>query len=231
MADLLLQELNIELANSQDEPLDDANLIRNVEVSTAWTNFVANDMFEEYLMRHATLELETMVEGGDNGLQKLGRTYLTWTIEMDIALLEVLVQHDNNGDHAQNGWKSHVYVPVITNVREKCNVTITKESIISRCKTFEKHYEAISKMFSQSGFGWDWVNNKLSIDSEDVWTKYVAANNKIAFYKNKVIKNWDAITNLKDHANGEGVITGGETIVEPTAGPTEESPAKKTANA
>ncbi|KAI4996079.1 hypothetical protein ZWY2020_041177 [Hordeum vulgare] len=150
----------------------------------------------------------TMVEGGDNGLQKLGRTYLTWTIEMDIALLEVLVQHDNNGDHAQNGWKSHVYVPVITN-----------------------HYEAISKMFSQSGFGWDWVNNKLSIDSEDVWTKYVAANNKITFYKNKVIKNWDAITNLKDHANGEGVITGGETIVEPTAGPTEESPAKKTANA
>ncbi|KAE8797426.1 hypothetical protein D1007_27400 [Hordeum vulgare] len=75
-------------------------------------------------------------------------------------------------------------------------------------------------------FGWDWVNSKLSIDSENVWTRYVAANNKITFYKNKVIKNWDAITTIysKDHANDKGAITGAKTVVEPTARPTEESP-------
>jgi hypothetical protein len=28
------------------------------------------------------------------------RTYLTWTDDMDTALLEVLVEHHNNGDHA-----------------------------------------------------------------------------------------------------------------------------------
>ncbi|VAH53021.1 unnamed protein product [Triticum turgidum subsp. durum] len=145
---------------------------------------------------------------------------------MDIPLLEVLVEHHNNGDHAQNGWKSHVYSAIIGNVHEKCNVTITKENINSRCKTFEKHYEAISKMLSKSGFGWDWVNNKLSIDSEDVWTKYVAANKKIAFYKNKVIKNWYAITTIysKDHANGEGVVTCVESLVPLVAGATEDSP-------
>ncbi|XBI62524.1 hypothetical protein VPH35_043122 [Triticum aestivum] len=134
---------------------------------------------------------------------------------MDIALVEVLVEHHNNGDHAQNGWKSH-----------RCNVTITKENISSRCKTFEKHYEAISKMLSQSGFGWDWIHNKLSIDSEDVWIKYVAANKKVPFYKNKVIKNWDAITTVysKDHADGEGAVTGVETVVEPTMKPNEASP-------
>ena len=31
------------------------------------------------------------------------RVYLTWTNEMDSALLAVLVEHHNNGDHAQNG--------------------------------------------------------------------------------------------------------------------------------
>uniref|UniRef100_A0A8R7NXJ7 Myb/SANT-like domain-containing protein n=1 Tax=Triticum urartu TaxID=4572 RepID=A0A8R7NXJ7_TRIUA len=78
----------------------------------------------------------------------------------------------------------------------------------------------------QSGFGWDWINNKLSIDSEDVWIKYVAANQKVGFYKNKVIKNWDAITTIysKDHANGEGAVTGAETVVEPTMEPNEASP-------
>ena len=105
---------------------------------------------------------------------KAKRVYLTWTDEMDTALLAVLVEHYNNGDRSQNGWKPHVYNAAIKNVREQCNVDIIKENISSRCKTFDKHYEVISKILSQSGFGWDWENNKLSIDSEDVWSRYVA---------------------------------------------------------
>uniref|UniRef100_A0ACD6AJQ7 Uncharacterized protein n=1 Tax=Avena sativa TaxID=4498 RepID=A0ACD6AJQ7_AVESA len=38
------------------------------------------------------------------------RSYLTWSSEMDMALLSVLDEHHNNGDHAQNGWKPHVYI-------------------------------------------------------------------------------------------------------------------------
>jgi hypothetical protein len=37
--------------------------------------------------------------------KKFSRTYLAWTPEMDEALLSMLVEHHNNGDHAQNGWK------------------------------------------------------------------------------------------------------------------------------
>ena len=105
---------------------------------------------------------------------KAKRVYLTWTDEMDTALLAVLVEHYNNGDRSQNGWKPHVYNAAIKNVHDKCNMNITKENISSRWKTFDKHYEVISKILSQSGFGWDWENNKLSIDSEDVWSRYVA---------------------------------------------------------
>nr|CAB3495253.1 unnamed protein product [Digitaria exilis] len=60
------------------------------------------------------------------------RVYLTWTDEMDAALLAVLVEHHNNGDHAQNGWKPHIYNAAIRNVREKCGVEITKDNISSR---------------------------------------------------------------------------------------------------
>ena len=65
---------------------------------------------------------------------KAKRVYLTWTDEMDAALLAVLVEHHNNGDHSQNGWKPHVYSAAIKNVRDKCNMDITKENISSRCK-------------------------------------------------------------------------------------------------
>jgi hypothetical protein len=101
------------------------------------------------------------------------RVYITWTSDMDSALLAVLVEHHNNGDHAQNGWKPHVYNAAIKHVFEKCSVIITKDNIPSRCKTFDKNFEIISKILSQSGFGWEWENNNLQIDSEEVWNKYV----------------------------------------------------------
>ncbi|CAM0946196.1 unnamed protein product [Alopecurus aequalis] len=131
---------------------------------------------------------------------------------MDRALLDVLVEHHNNGDHAQNGWKSHVYRHAIKNIREKCAVEVTKEKITTRCKTFDKHYDIVSKILSQSGFGWDWEKNVLLMDSDEVWDRYVEANEKAAIYKNKVIHNWNEICTIysKDHATGEGARTGAE---------------------
>ena len=111
----------------------------------------------------------SMAEGTGTGK----RTYVTWDDEMDDALLEVLVEHHNKGDHAQNGWKPHVYMHAIRNVKDKCNKDITKDNISGRMRTLDHHYEVVSKILSQSGFGWDWTNNRLSMDSDDVWDKYV----------------------------------------------------------
>ena len=110
-----------------------------------------------------------MAEGTGTGK----RTYVTWDDEMDAALLEVLVHRHNMGDHSQNGWKAHVYSASIKNVKEKCNKDIAKNNILGRLRTFDNQFEIINKILSQSGFGWDGVNNKLSIDSDDVWTEYL----------------------------------------------------------
>lgn len=101
------------------------------------------------------------------------RSYLTWSSEMDTALLSVLVEHHNNGDHAQNGWKPHVYHACIKHVKEKCNIDITKDNIVGRIKTFDKQYEIITKMLAQSGFGWDWEKNMVMVESDEVWDRYV----------------------------------------------------------
>lgn len=61
MDDLLLQEVDAELAAMPNEPVDDANLIRSVQVTTEWNTFreqLANDMFAEYLLRHGELQME-----------------------------------------------------------------------------------------------------------------------------------------------------------------------------
>ncbi|KAG8095943.1 hypothetical protein GUJ93_ZPchr0013g34313 [Zizania palustris] len=92
---------------------------------------------------------------------------------MDEALLTTFVEFYNKGDHAQNGCKPHVYTTAVKNVRDKCGVDITKDNIISRRKTFDKHYSIISKMLATSGFGWDWTRNKISVDSDVVWDDYI----------------------------------------------------------
>ena len=101
--------------------------------------------------------------------RKKGRCYIYWADQMDKALLDVFVEHYNKGDRAQNGWKPHVYTAAVKNVRETCELEITKENIISRSKTFDKYYTIVNNMLLQSGFGWDWENNKIMVDSDDIW--------------------------------------------------------------
>ena len=59
--DLLLQEVDAELAAMAPEPVDVAALIRSVQTCDAWTNFrldFADEMFADCLMAHAELALE-----------------------------------------------------------------------------------------------------------------------------------------------------------------------------
>ncbi|XBI09241.1 hypothetical protein VPH35_136840 [Triticum aestivum] len=74
-------------------------------------------------------------------------------------------------------------------------------------------------MLSTSGFGWDWIHNKLMVDSEDVWSNYVKANKDAACYRHNVTKFWDSISLVfsKDHATGIGARTAAESVAEMAA--------------
>nr|XP_034579186.1 uncharacterized protein LOC117842782 [Setaria viridis] len=134
-----------------------------------------------------------------------GRGYISWNDDMDKALLDTFVEYYNKGDRCQNGWKSHVYTAAIKNVREKYNMDITKDNIMSRNKTFDKHYTIINGMLESSGFGWDWNKNKISVDSDSVWEAYVTKNKEATGYRHKTVLYWDSISLVfgKDHATGE----------------------------
>jgi hypothetical protein len=52
-----------------------------------------------------------------------------------------------------------VYNADVKNMREKCENEVTKENIISRRKTFDKHYVILKRLLCQRGFDWDSENN------------------------------------------------------------------------
>lgn len=135
---------------------------------------------------------------------------------MDRVLLDVLAEYHNNGNHTANGWKPPAYSAAVKTVREKCSVEITKDHVYSRCKTFDKHCSIISRLLAHSDFGWDQDKNMLIIHNEDAWKVYIEKNKAAACYKNKVIKNWDAISLIfsRDYATSEEESAGGENAQE-----------------
>ena len=109
------------------------------------------------------------------------KSYLKWTVEMDRVLTSVLLDQHNLGNHPPNGWKTPAYTAAINALKEQCNITITKDNVISRLKTWDKHYSVVSAMLATSGFGWDWDHSMVQVDSEDVWRNYVMVRNINSF--------------------------------------------------
>ncbi|XP_057450769.1 uncharacterized protein At2g29880-like isoform X2 [Lotus japonicus] len=79
------------------------------------------------------------------------------------------------------------------------------ESIIRRLKN---EYKELYDMLNTSGFGWDDVNKKIHVDSDDVWNAYIQANKKdnaVKNYRNKVFPHFNRMVVIfgKDRANGK----------------------------
>ncbi|KAG8077053.1 hypothetical protein GUJ93_ZPchr0006g41210 [Zizania palustris] len=129
-----------------------------------------------------------------------GRGYISWNDDMDKALLDTFVEYYNKGDRCQNGWKSHVYTAAIKNIREKCNVEITKDNIMSRNKTFDKHHTITNGMLETSGFCWDWNKNKISVDSDFVSEAYVG------ILRIEFVESMDSISDLVSNVGCSTVV-------------------------
>jgi hypothetical protein len=82
----------------------------------------------------------------NNGKKYSG--YLPWTDDMDQALLDVFVEHYNNGDRTPTGWKPNVYAAAVRNV-QKCKVGTTKDHVMTRCRNFDKNCNIVSSILAQ----------------------------------------------------------------------------------
>jgi hypothetical protein len=53
-----------------------------------------------------------------------------------------------------------VYAAVVRNV-QKCKVDITKDRVLSGCKTFHKHCNIVTRILAHDGFEWDEHKHRL----------------------------------------------------------------------
>ncbi|XP_057425758.1 uncharacterized protein At2g29880-like [Lotus japonicus] len=135
-----------------------------------------------------------------------------WSDEEFNALLDYLEEAVANNQRCDAGqFKSGTFKWLEQKLEAKFPTAGLKvkphiESIVRRLKN---EYKELYDMLNTSGFGWDEVNKKILVDSDDVWNSYIQANKKdniVKNYRNKVFPHFDRLVIIfgKDRANGKG---------------------------
>jgi hypothetical protein len=78
--------------------------------------------------------------------KKFSRNYVQWTPDMDRAFLDVHVEYHNNCDHAQDGWKSHVYHNDIKVVHGKCGIDSQRRKSYQGAKLLTSTMRKLAKL-------------------------------------------------------------------------------------
>ncbi|KAJ7950855.1 L10-interacting MYB domain-containing protein [Quillaja saponaria] len=124
------------------------------------------------------------------------KSYLKWSMSMDRVLTNVLLDQYNLGNRSPNGWKDVTYTTAINDLKDQCNVVVTKDNIKARLKTWDKHYQVVSMMLNTSGFYWDWERHMVKVESEDVWENYIKVHPDVSHYRGKMIENWKDLATI-----------------------------------
>lgn len=106
------------------------------------------------------------------GIDK-GRNYLLWNDEMDSVLENVLIDQMNMGYKADAGWKLVTYIAIVNALNARFNLSLNKDKIKNRLKSWGKHYVIVSEIIKQSGFTWDSTKKMITMDDPNMWDAYV----------------------------------------------------------
>ncbi|KAK9285420.1 hypothetical protein L1049_024613 [Liquidambar formosana] len=135
--------------------------------------------------------------------------YVRWTPRMDDILTEVLRDEYHKGHKGDNGWKPTALQAAVNVINSQLGMSLNKENIRSRLKTWRGLYTAVQELLNQTGFGWN--DTKKMVEAEDsVWDDYLQNHSDAAQFRHRSIDNFDDISLIigNDQANGQGAQTG-----------------------
>ncbi|KAF8400360.1 hypothetical protein HHK36_013658 [Tetracentron sinense] len=152
-----------------------------------WWEGTASDsqVLRDALRRHNRFQVPSGMEQTapiSQGEQKgKGKKNIPWNADMDNILVEILFDQMAIGNEADPGWKPQAYRAAMNTLNARFNISINKENVKNRLKSWGKHYTIVSEIIKQNGFSWDTHKKMITVDDKNVWNEYV-----------------------KDKANGEG---------------------------
>ncbi|KAL7609305.1 uncharacterized protein At2g29880 [Lactuca sativa] len=136
---------------------------------------------------------------------------LTWTDNMDNALVEALVKEDDIGNRVNGTFTSQAYANMIAGLSKEFNKSITKDQLKNIMKTLKGNFSKWFDMYRGTSLnGFSWNSQTKHIEAEDeVWEQLIKANPEAAAFRTKKISNYNQLEMLfsDDRASGSKAET------------------------
>ncbi|XP_023768934.1 uncharacterized protein LOC111917484 [Lactuca sativa] len=129
---------------------------------------------------------------------------LTWTDNMDNALVEALVKEDDIGNRVNGTFTSQAYANMIAGLSKEFNKSITKDQLKNRMKTLKGNFSKWYDMYrgtSLSGFSWNSQTKHIEAEDE-VWEQLIKANPEAAAFRTKrfqITISWRCYFQMTEH--------------------------------
>lgn len=143
---------------------------------------------------------------GKGKMEEDTRSYITWNLEMERVLADVLRDQRSLGNQGDGAWKAVAYNTAAQVLSTRFKVQLTGDNVKNRIKVWRIWYGIVSDILSQSGFDWDGRKYMITVEDENSWNEYIKSHEEAKRFRFKSIANWDDIVDLcaKDKANGIG---------------------------
>ncbi|CAK7330715.1 unnamed protein product [Dovyalis caffra] len=119
---------------------------------------------------------------------------MMWTNEMDHYLSKVLVEQVRigNKNKQDNKLKSAAYVAAVSSLNGRFQLSLTKDHVRNRLKTWRKQYDILKELLDHGDFKWD-VTRKMVIANDHAWNQFIRRHPDARQFQSRVIDNYEEL--------------------------------------
>lgn len=102
-----------------------------------------------------------------------------WTEPLTNELVSLLVTEVTKGNRTTSTFNKTGWNNIHVEFNSQMGLNFSVIQLKNRVNKLKKHYSSFKKLLSQSGFGWDNINNKVVVDDQSVWESHI----KVSIYQ------------------------------------------------
>ncbi|CAL5398530.1 unnamed protein product [Camellia sinensis] len=142
------------------------------------------------------------------------REKLSWTNQMDDALIDALYHQHVEGNKVNGTFTTSAYDKIVKELREIYNLDLDKAKVKNRLKTIKEHFAECYDLFKHtSGFAWSSVTRMFTAEPE-VWEALIEVKPHAKKWECTPIGNYEKLAEIygKDRATSVGAETTKEKV-------------------
>ncbi|KAF8035492.1 hypothetical protein BT93_C1502 [Corymbia citriodora subsp. variegata] len=136
-----------------------------------------------------------------------------WTEPLTNELVSLLVAEVKKGNHTTCTYNKTGWNNIHTKFNKRTGLHFSIVQLKNKVNKLKRHYGSFKKLLSQSGFGWDNVNNTVAVTDQSVWETHIKNNSEWAKFKNDGFPQYlDLCIELDENPIDDGAFTPNVTI-------------------